>query len=139
MESATSLQELICKTACKFELNLNDSSSLRLETLRNDTVTLQRVSENFLLIGCYVDFQDGKLTGDPEFMIFIDSQGWFPIGVSEPNMEWIWGAKITQDGLNIINPMPEKQRKIAQRCEAWVQELGERNGSNECLIPAWLA
>jgi hypothetical protein len=142
MKTAKMLQNLIEKTAQEFEFDLSDATVMyRLEDKFGDTITVTRKVNGLLCIGEYKDFQDGKLTGDPEFLFFTEGSEWMPVGFSQRGSDPTWGTVISTDESEFISVIPQIQDEIAEKCRVWTHELMERNdydGVSRFLIPVWL-
>ena len=141
MDYAKLFQSMICRLAKEFGLEL-DAHLVAHDFCDKhaDRITICRYENNLLSVGQFYDYQNGKLTGDPEFLLFTGEDHWRPIALSEQKPGLRWGSRLSENNASVVLDNAVIQSKIDDRYTNWLKELFTRNdwdGTSDFLVPSW--
>jgi hypothetical protein len=141
MDYAKHFQNMISGLAEEFDLELDTQLVAHDFCDKHaDRITVCRSKDNLLSVGVFYDDQNGKLTGDPEFLLFTEGDRWYPIALSERNSNWRWGSHPSENNTSVVLDNAVIQSEIDDRYANWLKELFTRNdwdGTAGFLVPSW--
>jgi hypothetical protein len=136
MESAKAIQNFIGPVLEKYRIDLSlPLLMVRFQDNVGNKIAILRFEDNALFV--LQSFEEDDWRDTIEIGLCVQGNDWIPRSYGKGRY-FLNGAEMSNDGAGLDKVKPRKMKKVAKKCEAWVNEIVKGNDCYDCLTPTMM-
>lgn len=136
MESAKAIQNFIGPVLEKYQIDLSlPFLMVRFQDTVGNEIAILRFEDNALFV--LQSFEEDDPRDGFEIGLCVQGGDWIPRSYGNGRY-YLSGAEMSNAGAGLDQVKPRKMKKVAKKCEAWVNKIVKDNGCSDCLMPTMM-